>query len=285
MRQNQEKLTIRFAVPEDTPAVVGLWSVCFPGDEGFQDYFFAHLYDPGCNLLLLRGDKLCAMAQMLPYRMQNGCKTEKVTYIYGACTHPDCRRQHLMDTLLRRSFELDCEMGRAASVLIPQEAWLFDFYARFGYVPALYVSDRQYTEKPDAAPCSLRSAQAEDLSVMDALFHAQLWKGAYLCRDEAEWRKQLELFSGCGGEVLCTGPAGAPDGYAFVWPYDTQVWAQELVCAPETEQGFVAALMERFDRPACHVTGLGFSNRQPLGCVLRHDGARLADGYMNLMLN
>lgn len=70
--------------------------------------------------------------------------------------------------------------------------------------------------------------------------------------------------------------AGAPDGYAFVWPSDTQVWAQELVCAPETELGFVAALMERFNRPACHVTGLGFSNRQPLGCVLRHDGARPA---------
>lgn len=68
---------------------------------------------------------------------------------------------------------------------------------------------------------------------MDALFHAQLWEGAYLCRDEAEWRKQLELFSGCGGEVLCTGLAGAPDGYAFVWPSDTQVWAQELVCAPK----------------------------------------------------
>ena len=32
-----------------------------------------------------------------------------------------------------------------------------------------------------------------------------------------EWRKQLELFTKCGGEVLCTGPEGAPDGYAFVW--------------------------------------------------------------------
>lgn len=285
MRENQGELTIRFAVPADTPEVIALWSICFPGDEGFRDYFFANLYDPACNLLLLRGDKLCAMAQMLPYRMQSGCKTEAVTYIYGACTHPDCRRQHLMDTLLRRSFELDREMGRAASVLIPQEAWLFDFYAQFGYQPTLFVSDRQYTEKPEDAPCLLREAQAADLPAIDALFHAQMWPGTYLCRNEAEWRKQFDLFTCCGGAVLCTGPVGAPDGYAFVWISDTQVWAQEFVCAPGAEPGLAAALMERFERPECTLTGLGFSNRQPLGCVLRHDGAQPADGYINLMLN
>lgn len=285
MRQNQGKLTIRFASGADTEAVIHLWSICFPGDEEFRDYFFSELYIPQRNLLLLRGDKLCAMTQMLPYRMQSGADTEAVTYIYGACTHPDCRRQHLMDTLLRRSFELDREMGRAASVLIPQEAWLFDFYARFGYEPTLFVSDRQYPAKPNAVPCTLRAAQEEDLSAMDALFHAHLWDGAYLCRDEAEWRKQFDMFTRCGGEVLCTGPVGMPDGYSFVWCSDTQIWAQELVCAPEAEGSWVTALMERYQKTDCTVTGLGFSDRQPLGCVLRHDGTHPAEGYINLMLN
>ena len=50
---------------------------------------------------------LCSMAQMLPYKMQNNDKIEQVTYIYGACTHKDYRRQHLMDNLLNYSFELD----------------------------------------------------------------------------------------------------------------------------------------------------------------------------------
>ncbi len=284
-----------------------------------------------------------------------------------------------MDMLLHRSFELDCEMGRTASVLIPQEAWLFDFYAQFGYAPTLFASDHRYKEKPaapacplrsaqgedlsamdllfhahlwdgtylcrdekewrkqlelftNAPACPLRSAQGEDLSAMDLLFHAHLWDGTYLCRDEKEWRKQLELFTKCGGEVLCTGPegapdgyafvwcsetqiwaqelvcsaemeqawvaalmeryrkmdctvTGAPDGYAFVWCSETQIWAQELVCSAEMEQAWVAALMERYRKMDCTVTGLTFASRQPLGCVLRHDGTQPMEGYMNLMLN
>ncbi len=285
MRQNQNEVTIRFATSEDTAAVIELWSICFPGDEEFRDYFFSRLYMPEQNLLLLCENKLCAMTQMLPYRMQNGSKTENITYIYGACTHPDFRRRHLMDMLLHRSFELDCEMGRTASVLIPQEAWLFDFYAQFGYAPTLFVSDHRYKEKPAAPACPLRSAQGEDLSAMDLLFHAHLWDGTYLCRDEKEWRKQLELFTNCGGEVLCAGPEGAPDGYAFVWCSETQIWAQELVCSTEMEQIWVAALMERYQKTDCTVTGLTFSSRQPLGCVLRYDGTQPAEGYINLMLN
>lgn len=285
MRYAQAELNIRFAQDGDTPEVISLWSLCFPGDWVFQEYFFKNLYDPSNNLLLFLGDRLCAMTQMLPYRMQTGCRTEEVTYIYGACTHPNFRRQHLMDTLLHRSFEIDRQMGRAASVLIPQEEWLFDFYAQFGYAPVMAASHHLYSALPEAEPCVLRPATVYDLSGMDALYHAQMWDGAYFCRDAVEWRKQLAMFTHCGGDVLCTGPNEAPMGYAFVWHTDGQLWAQELVCAPGTERGFVRALMERCCKTECHVTGLGFSKRQPLGCVLRHDGARPADGYINLMLN
>lgn len=285
MRQNQAELTIRFAADSDTPAVIALWELCFPGDSGFQKYYFENLYHPGNNLLLFKGNTLCAMAQMLPYSMQNGCVTETVTYIYGACTHPDFRRQHLMDALLHRSFALDREMGRAASVLIPQEEWLFGFYAQFGYVPALHASYQRYAVNQAVRPCALRPASEDDLSEMDALFHARLWEGTYLCRDQGEWRKQLRMFQGCGGEVLCAEQDGALVGYAFVWHADGRIWAQELVAAAGMEERFAAALMARYGRESCDVTGLQFSHQQPLGCVMRHDGAQPADGYINLMLN
>ena len=285
MRKDAEELNIRFADAADTPAVTALWTLCFPGDEEFRRYFFARLYRPEWTLLLLRGNRLCAMAQMRPCRMQNGCVTENATYIYGACTHPDCRRQHLMDRLLRRSFELDRTLGRTASVLIPQEDWLFGFYARFGYAPVLYACEEMYDRISDTAPAVLRSALPEDLSAMDALYHAHMRDSVYLCRDEAEWRRQMEMFRHCGGAVCCTGPEGAPDGYAFVWPSEDTVWAQELICPSGCERAFAAALEARFQAVRCRITGPDFSNRQPLGCVLRHDGARPAEGYINLMLN
>ena len=265
--------------------MIALWALCFPGDADFQTYFFDHIYQPQYNLLLFQGDTLCAMTQMLPYRMQNGHRTEDVTYIYGACTHPDFRRQHLMDRLLRRSFALDQQLGRAASVLIPQEAWLFDFYAQFGYVPCLSASHQTFTAEADITPCAIRPAAPADLSEMDGLFHTQLWEGSYLCRNRAEWEKQYEMFCACGGEVLCAEREGMLAGYALVWNTADDLWAQEFVTLPDMQAPFAAAILERCGKAVCKATGLQFETRKPLGCVLRHDGTQPAEGYINLMLN
>ena len=35
---------IRSAVQSDTEAVRKLWEICFPDEGGFNDYFFAHIY-------------------------------------------------------------------------------------------------------------------------------------------------------------------------------------------------------------------------------------------------
>ena len=124
------------------------------------------------------------MAQMLPYTLQNGPIAEEVTYIYGACTHPAHRRQHLMDRLLHESFAIDRANGRAASILIPQEEWLFGFYAQFGYQMAFPVSSITVQEKVTAPALSVRSVQPADFSAMDCLYHRFLGPGPYLRRSE-----------------------------------------------------------------------------------------------------
>ena len=118
---------MRFAEKGDFPAVRALWETCFPDEGGFNNYFFAHFYKEKYTLLYLEGETLVAMVQMLPYRMTVGGVSREVTYIYGACTDPAHRRKGYMARLLERSFELDREAGRIASVLIPAEKWLFDF--------------------------------------------------------------------------------------------------------------------------------------------------------------
>ena len=109
---------MRFAEKGDFPAVRALWETCFPDEGGFNDYFFAHFYKEKYTLLYLEGETLVAMAQMLPYHMTVGGLSREVTYIYGACTDPAHRRKGYMARLLERSFELDREAGRIASVLI-----------------------------------------------------------------------------------------------------------------------------------------------------------------------
>ena len=131
---------IRSAVQSDTEAVRKLWEICFPDEGGFNDYFFAHIYQPQHTLLLTQGGALCAMLQMLPYTLSVSGEYAPCTYIYGVCTHPEHRRCGYAAELLEYSFTLDRKAGRAASILIPAEKWLFEFYRPFGSNEAFFVS-------------------------------------------------------------------------------------------------------------------------------------------------
>ena len=84
---------IRRAQPQDIPGIRQLWETCFPDEGGFNDYFFAHFFDCGTVLLSEEQGTLCAMVQMLPYRLLTGGREQEITYIYGACTDPAHRRK------------------------------------------------------------------------------------------------------------------------------------------------------------------------------------------------
>ena len=112
---------IRFAEQRDLPAIYSLWETCFPDEGGFNGYFFSHLYEPQHTLLLMQENTLCAMLQMLPYTLSVNGELREITYIYGVCTHPSHRRRGYAAELLERSFALDKEKNRAASILIPAE--------------------------------------------------------------------------------------------------------------------------------------------------------------------
>ena len=144
---------IRFAEQRDLPAIYSLWETCFPDEGGFNGYFFSHLYEPQHTLLLMQKNTLCAMLQMLPYTLSVNGEPRKITYIYGVCTHPSHRRRGYAAELLERSFALDKEKNRAASILIPAEKWLFEFYRPFGYTETFYLSRRSLTRT--AGECEL----------------------------------------------------------------------------------------------------------------------------------
>ena len=252
---------MRFAEKGDFPAVRALWETCFPDEGGFNDYFFAHFYKEKYTLLYLEGETLVAMVQMLPYRMTVGGLSREVTYIYGACTDPAHRRKGYMARLLERSFELDREAGRIASVLIPAEKWLFDFYKPFGYEPFFHISRREITctAGEREAPRRLTSA---DVPALAALYDKLVPK-CCIERDTAYWNAQLALF-----ETLT--------GYAFCWEDN----AQELLGADDAQ---MQGLLQTLGRGTLTVTEIGAETA--LGVCKWHEKADETAGYMNLMLN
>lgn len=264
---------IRWAQPQDIPVIRQLWETCFPDEGGFNDYFFAHFFDCGMVLLSEEQGTLCAMVQMLPYRLLTGGGEQEITYIYGACTDPTHRRKGHMARLLEESFEIDREQGRAASTLIPAEPWLFDFYRPFGYEPFFYTEKREIVRTEDGeAPRRLTRA---DVPQMAALYD-RLATDCLIVRDEAYWCAQIDMFDALGAGVFGWFTGDTLAAYAFCW---TDTVQEAFGLTEEREQGLLSAL----GLAQCTVTGCGAQTA--LGCIKWYGEREDSRGYMNLMLN
>lgn len=264
---------IRWAQPQDLPSIRQLWETCFPDEGGFNDYFFAHFFDCGTVLLSEEQGMLCAMVQMLPYRLLTGGAEKEITYIYGACTDPAHRRKGHMARLLEASFAIDREQGRAASTLIPAEPWLFDFYRPFGYKPFFYTEKREVVRTADGeAPRRLTQA---DVPQMAALYD-RLASNCCIVREETYWRAQVDMFDALGAGVFGWFAGDTLAAYAICWSDTVQ---EAFGLTEEREQGLLAALgLER-----CAVTSCGAQTA--LGCIKWYEERENSRGYMNLMLN
>lgn len=264
---------IRRAQPQDVPRIRQLWEACFPDEGGFNDYFFAHFFDCGTVLLSEERGTLCAMVQMLPYRLLTGGTERDITYIYGACTDPAHRRKGHMARLLEASFALDREQGRVASSLIPAEPWLFDFYRPFGYEPFFYTEKREIVRTADGeAP---RRLTQDDVPQMAELYD-RLAPDCRMMRDKAYWRAQLAMFDALGAGVFGWFAGETLAAYAFCW---TDTVQEAFGLTPGREQGLLAAL----GLQQCTVTGCGAQTA--LGCIKWYEMREESRGYMNLMLN
>ncbi len=265
---------IRFAEPNDLTEIRLLWETCFPDGGGFNEYFFRHVFNINYTLVAEVGDKICAMLQMLPYKLRAGESEGEITYIYGACTSPDFRRQGHIKRLLERSFEIDRQKGRIASSLIPQEEWLFGFYRQFGYEPFFRVSHETFASR--AGDCEMpRRLATSDIPHLQACYRDSM-PLCYVERDVKEWQRQINLFNTLGKGAYGWFTEGRISAYAFCWEDN----AQE---ASGMTEGQKQGLLREMGKDAFSYTTCGIG--QSLGCIKWHQSEESDWGYMNLMYN
>ncbi|MDR0670999.1 MAG: GNAT family N-acetyltransferase [Oscillospiraceae bacterium] len=196
---------IRYARRADTAPVRALWSLCFPGEAAFADHFFARLYRPEQALLAVGPGGPAAMLHVLPFEMAWLGRRVPVGYVYGVGTHPAFRRRGLAAALLDQAmFEMHLR-GHVFAVLIPQEAWLFDFYRPFGFAAVFRRSTVGY-----AAQGGVRAARAADVEALNRRYEEHLAHRPHLLRTPAHWESVLEECALAGGRVLMDDL----DGYA-----------------------------------------------------------------------
>ena len=127
---------IKYADNTIAPQVRQMWKTVFGDPEAYVDIYFRDKYHNNNTLVYVEDGKPVASLQMLPYMFSFCGREIPIAYISGACTLPEYRRKGYMSALLKQSFHEMRKRNIPLSLLVPQEAELVDFYARFGFAPA-----------------------------------------------------------------------------------------------------------------------------------------------------
>ncbi len=252
---------IRFANKEDIPSIKELWNIAFPEEPDFNGYFFENIFDFNNTLVLIKDNKVVSMAQMMPYELKN---IGKVTYIYGAATNPKYRKQGLMSKLLNKSFEIDVENGVIASILIPANKPLYDFYGKLGYETCFFAN--KYTYKAFDKVDEIN--ECNDVKILSRIYNGDI------VRSDAYWQTQLNMYKALGGKVFCYNNA-----YAIVSDK-----VEELMYLNDNDKEILLNSICKFLKvDAVEVTEIG--NSSPVGMMKKHCEFNCGNMYMGLMYN
>lgn len=259
---------IRFANENDTPKIKALWDIVFDDDAKFNDYYFQNIFNVNNTLIMEDNDNLISMAQMIPYQLEG---VGDVSYIYGAATDSLYRGKGYMKELLYTSFEYDIKLGRNASILIPAEKSLFDYYQNVGYETAFYIDNITYqnTNKYDYI---FKKADYNDIDNMLKIYDGDI------TRDTQYFKIQIDMFNALDGDVFVLYDDKQMLNYAFVWNKNE---IQEIcgVCFDIMSNH----IMKHYSKPYTKATIMGGSTL--FGMIKYHSNTKPHNMKMNLMFN
>ncbi|MBR1736667.1 MAG: GNAT family N-acetyltransferase [Firmicutes bacterium] len=266
---------IENACENDRKEIRILWDMCFAEDAAFNDYFFEKRFRAEDTLVLRENGKIVSMLQRFKYELY---PTGNVSYIYGACTHPEYRRKHYMEKLLEKSREEDIKEGLVGSLLVPQEEWLFGFYEKFGFKDILRLEEKYEEKNENLKEVKIRAVCENDIVTMNELYEKMLEGCTHIKRKYEEWKRQIEMFKSLGGEVYIS---QKNDSFCFVWNTE-EIWIQEII-ARDNEKEIINEIMNICGKQRAKVTKFGNDGKKFAAARIYVGG--ISGGYINLMYN
>lgn len=223
-----------------------LWKRCFDDSDAFIDLYFEKRYKDEINMAVREDGKVVSALQMIPYPMTFCGAVIPVSYISGACTHPDYREHGVMRRLLRETHRRMYRDGVLLALLIPAEEWLFGYYAKSGYAPAFgYAAKRIGTEE---LPVTSSAAYRVEVCESPGKEHFHYLDTCLRRRESCvlHTEEDLEIIADDlklgGGKLLVARAEGRIAGMAFTVEDGGTVYAKEL--AADTEEAKNALLSE-----------------------------------------
>ena len=110
-----------------------MWKSCFNDSDEFLDLYFSEKYRNENTLIYFEENQAVASLQMLSYQFTFCGDEIPVSYVSGACTLHKYRNCGCMKKMMTAAFSLMHKRDILISILIPAEAWLYDYYTQYGY--------------------------------------------------------------------------------------------------------------------------------------------------------
>ncbi|GHU89518.1 acetyltransferase [Bacteroidia bacterium] len=288
---------IRFQYGEEQykQTLIEMWKLCFPGDTlEFRTFYFDKVYRNEETLIALENEQLIASLQMIPYQIKLEDKIFPAAYISGAMTHPDFQRKGYMGKLLEHAFEEMARKQFPITFLIPQEEWLSDFYAGYGYKKAFPWNSESIgtwqTNPGEIEKNNLfvqyKSIEEIDLETLYTIYSGFLnQKKLVVLKTKQQFRNILEDLFIEDGTVF----AGENE-IALAIPGETEntIKLKECFCKNEIKKVFlssIACLSGKKEIIELNSTSGSFSHYWGMIRVLDESINVSGDIYMNTMLN
>ena len=215
------------------PAMMRLWQDTFGDSDAFVRLFFTRVYRPQNALTTCLDGRLATMLHLVPYALRIGHRTLPAAYICGVSTRPEARGRGLMTDLMRRALRTMRRRGFALTMLVPAEPWLFDVYARLGYVHPIPTCDEQLaTADLPLAPPDIRIAPCTDARLYAAFNRLQRRRPCTILHSRRDFDTIRLDCEADGGSVLVALSDGRPAGFLFEAPEEGgAVRVKELLAA------------------------------------------------------
>lgn len=130
---------IRQARESDLPQLISLWQEAFSDTEEETLFYFQHRHKHQNMLVFEMGSEISGMLSILPVQLRSPKQIIPARYVFAVATKKARRGQRISTRLLEAAHQKMQLEGASASILVPAEPSLFEYYDKRGYKTGFQV--------------------------------------------------------------------------------------------------------------------------------------------------
>ena len=164
-------MELRLAKQEDLEQLKLIWKLCFGDEDRYIDFYFNNRAWLKETAVLLLDEGIVSMLSMIPIELEaeNGMKYG-AAMLYAIATHPEFQKRGLAEKLMEFSSQYLLTKQIPATVLVPAEEELFEFYRKRGYQKAFSLREiilnngqiNDLVQQEPLFPCHITPAESHD---------------------------------------------------------------------------------------------------------------------------